>query len=80
MARIRPLKKDDVSPDIRKHFEQSERWLGEPSVPLGIQAYCPPILTASRALGAAPAKSGTLPPLTRSLVCLRAAQMAGCVF
>jgi alkylhydroperoxidase family enzyme len=46
----------------------------------GIQAYCPPILEASRNLGAAPARSHTLPPLIRSLVCLRAAQMAGCPF
>jgi alkylhydroperoxidase family enzyme len=47
---------------------------------MGIQAYCPPILEASRALSAAPARSGTLRPLLRSLVCLRAAQLAGCPF
>jgi hypothetical protein len=46
----------------------------------GLQAYCPPILEASRALGAAPGLSDKLPALIRALVCLRAAQMVGCLF
>jgi len=80
MARIRPLSKDEVAPSVSKMLEQSERAFGEPLVSAGIQAHCPPILEASRALGAAPARSGTLPALIRSLVCLRAAQLAGCPF
>ncbi len=80
MARIGPLTKDEVAPHVRTMLEQAERAFGEPLVSSGIQAYCPPILEASRALGAAPARSGTLPPLIRSLVCLRAAQLAGCPF
>jgi alkylhydroperoxidase family enzyme len=80
MARIRPLTRDEVSAHVRSMLEQAERAFGEPLVSSGIQAYCPPILEASRTLGAAPARSGTLPPLIRSLVCLRAAQLAGCPF
>lgn len=80
MARIRPLTKDDVEGDLRTILEQGERWLGQPVIGAGIQAYAPPILEASRALGAAPAKSGLLEPLLRSLVCLRAAEMVGCPF
>ena len=80
MPRIRPLTKDEVGPEIRAILEQSERNFGAPSQGTGIQAYCPPILEASRALGSAPARSGKLPPLIRSMVCLRAAQMAGCPF
>jgi hypothetical protein len=80
MARIRPLTKDEVGPEIRAVLEQSERNFGAAPAGTGIQAYCPPILEASRALGAAPARSGKLPPLIRSLVCLRAAQLAGCPF
>lgn len=80
MPRIRPLNKDEVSPEVRVALEQAERAFGEPLASSGIQAYCPPILEASRALGAAPARSGTLPAQTRSLVCLRVAQMAGCPF
>lgn len=80
MARMRPLTKDDVQGELHDILEASEKWLGKPAVGAGIQAYAPPILRASRALGAAPAQSGLLPPLIRSLVCLRAAQMAGCPF
>lgn len=80
MPRIRPLDKDDVGPEVRPALEQAERNFGVVPGSTGIQAYCPPILEASRALGAAPARSGKLPPLIRSLVCLRAAQMAGCPF
>lgn len=80
MARMRPLTKDEVEGDLKTILEQGEKWLGEPAVGAGIQAYAPEILHASRALGAAPAKSGLLPPLVRSLVCLRAAEMVGCAF
>jgi alkylhydroperoxidase family enzyme len=61
-------------------LEQAARAFGEPLVSSGIQAHCPPILEASRNLGAAPTRSGQLPPLIRSLVCLRVAQLAGCPF
>lgn len=80
MARIRPLTKDDVSGELRETLAGGERWLGQPAVGMGIQAYAPPILEASRMLGAAPAKSGLLSAQLRSLVCLRAAEMAGCPF
>jgi alkylhydroperoxidase family enzyme len=80
MARIRPLTKDEVSPELRPVLEASERWLGQPSIGTGIRAWAPPILEASNALGAAPAKSGLLSPELRSLVCLRAAEMVGCPF
>ena len=61
-------------------MEHSERAFGEPLIPSGIRAYSPPIFEAARELAAAPMKSHTLPPLLRSLVCLRAAQMVGCPF
>ncbi|MBU6422478.1 MAG: hypothetical protein KGJ98_09615 [Chloroflexota bacterium] len=80
MARLRPLRKEEVSPEVAEMIEQSSRAFGEPLVSSGIQAYAPEIMKASRALGAAPAKSGLLPALVRSLVCLRAAQIAGCPF
>ncbi len=80
MARIRPLTKDEVPPELRPALEQAERAMGQPLISLGIQAYCPPILEASRALGAAPARSRRLPGQLRSLVCLRVAQVVGCPF
>ncbi|MEX2454637.1 MAG: hypothetical protein WD470_08030 [Rhodospirillaceae bacterium] len=51
-----------------------------PATSAGILARCPDILEASRALGAAPGKSGLLPAEIRSLVCLRAAQIVTCPF
>lgn len=80
MARIRPLTKEDVSGNLREVLEAKEQSLGQPSVGTGIRAYAPPILEASQQLSAAPAKSGLLSPQLRSLVCLRAAEMVGCVF
>ena len=80
MPRLRPRSRDDVTPAVRALLEQAERSLGGPAVAAGIQAYCPPILEASRALGAAPAKSGTLSPALRALVQLRAAQLVRCPF
>jgi alkylhydroperoxidase family enzyme len=78
---MRPLTKDDVQdPELKAVLEQGEKWLGQPAIGAGIQAYAPTILAASRALGAAPAKSGLLPAELRSLVCLRAAEMVGCAF
>ncbi|MCA9845826.1 MAG: hypothetical protein KC491_14330 [Dehalococcoidia bacterium] len=80
MARIQPLTKDDVEGELKEILEKGEEWLGTPVVGAGIQAYAPEILFASRAIGAAPGKSGLLPPLLRSLVSLRAAEMVGCAF
>lgn len=78
---MKPLTKDDVSdPELKAVLEQGEKWLGKPAVGAGIQAYAPAILNASRALGAAPAKSGLLSGELRSLLCLRAAEMVGCAF
>ncbi len=80
MPRIRALTKDEVNPEIAALFDQVVDPTGTTLVPITLQAHCPPILKASRALGRAPAESGLLPAELRSLVCLRAAQLAGCVF
>lgn len=80
MARLRPLTTDEVDEPVRHWLEAAKRAYGEPLIPSGIQAYSPPILEASRALGAAPARSGSLSAELRSLVSLRVAQMVGCPF
>ena len=80
MPRLRPLDKTEAPEAARPFLEAAERALGQPSVPAGIQSRCPPILEASRALGAAPAKSGLLPQELRSLVCVRVAQIVTCPF
>ncbi len=80
MARLRPLNLDEAAPAARPLMEEAARTFGRPSVSAGIQARCPTILEASRALGAAPGKSNTLPAEMRYLVCLRAAQIVNCPF
>jgi hypothetical protein len=64
----------------RPMMEAAAQAFGRPSVSAGIQARCPSILEASRALSAAPGKSNTLPAELRFLVCLRAAQIVTCPF
>jgi hypothetical protein len=80
MPRIRPLTKDEVAPEVATVLESAAKTFGQPLPSTGIQAYCPPILEASRALAAAPARSHTLEAQLRYLVCLRAAQVVGCPF
>jgi hypothetical protein len=80
MPRIRPLTEHEVSPEVAAILQSAAKTFGEPLPSTGIQAYCPPILEASRALGAAPARSRTLPAELRYLVCLRVAQLVGCPF
>ena len=80
MVRLRPLNLDEAPEAARPLMAAAAQLSGNPSVSAGIQARCPTILEASRALGAAPGKSNTLPAELRYLVCLRAAQIVTCPF
>ena len=80
MVRIPPLTGEDVAKEVRPTIEAADNVFGVQSVSAGIQAYCPEILSASRALGAAPSKSNLLPAELRHLVCMRAAQIITCPF
>ena len=80
MARMKPLTLDEAPQAARPILEKALSATGHISDGIGIQARCPEVLTASRALNAMPAKSGTLPDEIRSLVCLRAAQIITCPF
>jgi hypothetical protein len=80
MARLRPLAKERTSPEVRAILERNEELYPGMVTSAGIQAHCPPILFASRALGRAPAESGTLTAQLRALVQLRAAQIVRCPF
>lgn len=80
MPRLHPLNKDEAPAEARKILEAAAGRSGSVSAASGIQAYCPPILEASRALGRAPALSGKVSAQLRSLVQLRAAQMVRCPY
>ena len=80
MPRLRPLTQAEVSPEVAAILESAAKTFGQPLPSTGIQAYCPPILEASRALAAAPGRSHTLEAELRYLICLRVAQVVGCPF
>ncbi len=80
MIRIPPLSKHEVPEDVRSILEAADNVFGCQSISAGIQAYCPTILQASRALGAAPGQSNLLTAELRHLVCMRAAQIVTCPF
>lgn len=80
MVRIPPLAGEDVSAEIRSTVEAADKVFGVQSVSSGIQAHCPDILVASRALGSAPGKSNLLSAELRHLMCMRAAQIVTCPF
>lgn len=80
MPRIRPLAIEEAPERVRGLMAEAAQQFGRPLPTVGIQAYCPPILEASRLLGGAPARSRQLPDQLRALVCLRVAQIVGCPF
>jgi len=80
MARITPLTVDDVPENVRPIIKAANDVFGVQSFSAGIQAYCPEILEASRALSAAPSKSDLLSAELRHLLCMRAAQIVTCPF
>ena len=80
MIRIPPLGKHEVPEDVRSILEEADKVFGVQSISAGIQAHCPEILQASRALGAAPNQSNLLSAELRHLVCMRAAQIVSCPF
>ena len=80
MPRLRPLSRDEAPEAARPAMDAAARAFDSPMTTAGIQARCPPILDAGRALGAAPARSGTLPAELRYLVCVRVAQIVQCPF
>lgn len=80
MTRLRPLTIAEAPEASRPIMEAAEQAIGHVGTGIGIMARCPEVLTASRALNAMPAKSGTLSAELRGLVCLRAAQMVTCPF
>ena len=80
MARLKPINIMDAPKETGSLIEAADRVFGVPSISARIQAYCPPILEASRALGAAPGESNNLSAELRYLVCMRAAQIVTCPF
>jgi hypothetical protein len=80
MARIRPLREEEVSPESRVHFQRDRVVFGTVLNSTGIYAHCPSILNAAKELGAAVEQSGRLPRQLRCLLNVKAASLVGCPF
>ena len=80
MTRLRPLNPAEAPEAAGSILETAMQATGKVPVSAGIQARCPPILKAGRALSDAPAESNTLSAELRYLVCFRAAQIVTCPF
>ncbi len=80
MPRICPLREEEVRAESRIHFQKDRNSFGTVLNSTGVYAYCPPILSAAKALGAAVEQSGRLPKQLRCLLNVRAAGMVGCPF
>ena len=79
MARMEPLRIDEVDDEIRHMCEESERQSGT-SRSTRTYARSPKVLKALSAFRAALVKDGTLDPVLRELVRLRIAGLNGCQY
>ena len=77
MARIEPLRIDEVDDEIRHFCEESERQVGT-SESTRTYAKNPGVLKALAAFRATLAKEGTLDPVLRELVRLKIAALNRC--
>jgi alkylhydroperoxidase family enzyme len=77
MARIEPLKRDEVDDEIRHMCEEAERETGT-SASARTYAKNPAVLKALAAFRAALARESTLDPVLRELVRLKVAALNGC--
>ena len=80
MARVSEIEKPGDDPVLTQIFEQERAVFGDLLNPTKVMAHCPPILRATKQLGAAIAKSGQLPAALLPLVYLRVASINGCPF
>jgi alkylhydroperoxidase family enzyme len=73
-------KNDGGDPILKKAFAQEREALGDLLNTTKVMAHCPPILRATKLLGAAIGQSGQLPNGLVPLVSLRVASINGCPF
>jgi len=80
MPRVREITHAGDNAALAKIFEQERSAFGDVLNTTKVAAHCPPILQATKALGAAIEQSGLLPSALRPLVYLRVATLNGCPF
>ncbi len=80
MDRIRPLPREEASPDVQPFYDQDVKRFGLVLNPTGVLAYRPPIMAAMRQLNRAIFVEPALPAGLKALVCVRIASLVGCPF
>jgi alkylhydroperoxidase family enzyme len=78
--RIKGLQIDETAPGVRRLYEKSVERLGSVPLPLTAIAHRPEVAEAATALAAALTRSKLVESRLKTLVCIRAAQIAGCPF
>jgi alkylhydroperoxidase family enzyme len=78
--RIKGLEIDETAPAVRRLYEKSIERLGSVPLPLTAMAHRPEVVETFTALTAALTRSKLVEPRLKTLVCVRAAQLAGCPF
>lgn len=80
MARVREVRKDEASEEVRAIFEEQEKRYGFVSNTAKIYALRPTIQKGVQALADGIRASGLIEPELRHLVCVKAASINGCPF
>ncbi|MBI4636883.1 MAG: carboxymuconolactone decarboxylase family protein [Candidatus Rokubacteria bacterium] len=80
MPRVREIDDPGDDPILRETFEKEREAFGFLLNTTKVQAHCPGIMKAAKALSAAVEGSGLLPPQLLALVYLRVALINGCPF
>jgi alkylhydroperoxidase family enzyme len=80
MPRVREIEDAGGDPILTDAFQKERERIGDLLNPTKVMAHCPPILAATKALGAAIEQSGQLPKGLLPLVYLRVASINGCPF
>jgi alkylhydroperoxidase family enzyme len=80
MPRVKEIEEARGDPLLEELFAKERAIYGHLVNPTKVMAHCPPILRATKMLGAAIAESGTLPKGLVPLVSLHVAAINGCPF
>jgi alkylhydroperoxidase family enzyme len=80
MARVTEITEAGSDETLAAVFEKEREVFGDLLNPTKVLAHCPPILRASKLLGASIEQSGQLPKALLPLIYLRVASLNGCPF
>ena len=78
--RIKGVPLEEAAPGVQRLYRKVVERRGRITIPLTAFAHCPEVAEAYSALGAALTRSQVVESRLKTLACVRAAQIAGCLF